>query len=111
MKQVGGTPDQFTVYAWDARLAFADAIDAVVAKDGINGITRRSFVTGIKTLTALRRWRHVRHARFKDGKTTPCFARCSSRAASGCASTRRRPGTFDCKSANAIAVQANLLAS
>ena len=30
VKQVGGTPDQFSVYAWMATLAFADAVNATV---------------------------------------------------------------------------------
>jgi ABC-type branched-subunit amino acid transport system substrate-binding protein len=41
-------PDQFSAYAFDSTLAFADAMKAVVAKSGINGITRASTIGAIK---------------------------------------------------------------
>jgi hypothetical protein len=41
----------FAVYGWSATLAFADAVKAAVAKHGINGITRKTLLEGIQTLT------------------------------------------------------------
>ena len=52
MKAVGGTPDQFAVYAWGPTLAFADATKAAVAKHGLNGITRTTFVEAWSFSTA-----------------------------------------------------------
>src|SRR3954466_13982213 len=51
MKKVGGTPDQFAAYSWAATLAFADAVNAVVKTDGVNGLTRTSLINSIKGLT------------------------------------------------------------
>jgi len=43
--------DAFAAYGWVATIAFADAVKAVVATDGVNGLTRSALFTGIKTLT------------------------------------------------------------
>ena len=109
MKQVGGTPDQFAVYAWDATLAFAEAARAVVAKDGVNGITRSSFVDGIESLTAFDAGGMAATHSFATQKTSPCFA--VVRYVSG-KLVRQYPskaGTFDCKAANVITFQADLI--
>lgn len=52
MKKVGGTPDQFSAYAWSATLAFAEGVKAAVEKGGVNSLTRASLIDGMKTLTS-----------------------------------------------------------
>ena len=73
MKQVGGTPDQFAAYSYAAVLAFADAVNAVVKSDGVNGLTRASLITAIKGLTDFDAGGMLGKRSFKDGKITPCF--------------------------------------
>ena len=63
--------DQFSAYAFQATLAFADAIKAAVAK-GVNGITRAT-TAGIKTLTDFDAGGMAGTHSFKTGKTTNCF--------------------------------------
>jgi hypothetical protein len=109
VKQVGGTPDQFSAYAWEAALAFQAAANATVAKDGINGITRSSFVTGIKTLTDFDGGGMFGTHSFKDGKTTACFAEVQFKSGKWVRQYPTKKGTFDCKSSNTIVVKANLL--
>ena len=44
--------DSFSVYGWTATLAFAEAAKAVVAKGGVNALTRANLLPdGIPTLT------------------------------------------------------------
>jgi hypothetical protein len=112
MKQVGGTPDQFSAYAYAATLAFADAVKAVVQTNGINGLTRANLITGIKSLTDFDGGGMVGKRSFKGGKTTSCFMMVQFK--SGKKWVRQYPskkGTFDCKPSNSVSIKANLLGS
>jgi hypothetical protein len=73
VKQVGGTPDQFSAYAWGATLAFRDAVNATVKANGVNGLTRPNLIAGIKTLTTFDAGGMTGTRSFKTGKTTNCF--------------------------------------
>ena len=45
----------FSVYGWTATLAFKQAVDAIVKKDGVNGLTRANLLgTGLDGLDELR---------------------------------------------------------
>jgi len=111
VKQVGGTADQFTAYAWEATLAFADAANATVKANGINGITRPNLITGIKTLTTFDAGGMAGTRSFKDGKTTNCFVELQFKNGKWVRQYPTKKGTFDCKASNAITLQANLLGS
>ena len=73
MKQVGGTPDQFAAYSWAAVLAFADAVNAIVKTDGVNGLTRTTLIDSIKGLTDFDAGGMLGKRSFADGKITSCF--------------------------------------
>ena len=62
MKQVGGTPDQFSAYSYAAMLAFADAVNAVVKSNGVNGAHPRQPDHRDQGPHRLRRRRHDRQA-------------------------------------------------
>jgi Periplasmic binding protein len=111
VKQVGGTPDQFSAYAWESTLAFKAAVDAVVAKDGVNGITRSSFISGIKTLTDFDGGGMFGTHSFKDGKITACFAEVQFTKGKWVRRYPSKTGTFDCKPSNIINIKANLTGS
>ena len=70
MKQVGGTPDQFAAYSYAAVLAFADAVNAIVKSDGVNGLTRTNLITAIKGLTDFDAGGMLGKRSFKNGKIT-----------------------------------------
>ncbi len=109
MKQVGGTPDQFSAYAYAAVLAFADATNAVVKSDGVNGLTRTNLITGIKTLTDFDAGGMIGTRSFKDGKTTSCFLMVQWKSGKWVRQYPTKKGTFDCKPSNAIEIKANLI--
>ena len=54
MKYVGkDNANGFAVYGWTATLAFKQAVDAIVKKDGVNGLTRANLLsTGVDGLTS-----------------------------------------------------------
>jgi ABC-type branched-subunit amino acid transport system substrate-binding protein len=108
MKQVGGTPDQFSAYSYAATLAFADAVNAIVKKDGVNGLTRTNLITAIKGLTEFDAGGMIGKRSFKDGKTTSCFMMVKFIKGQWVRQYPTKKGTFDCKASNAIEIKANL---
>jgi hypothetical protein len=109
MKTVGGTPDQFAAYAFQAALAFADAVNAAVKADGVNGITRTSLTTGIKSLTDFNAGGMAGTHSFKDGRTTSCFVMVQFKSGKWVRQYPTKKGTFDCKASNTATIKANLL--
>jgi len=47
----GGKPDSFGAQAWQASMAFKQAVDEIVAEQGANAITRPNLLAKMKTLT------------------------------------------------------------
>jgi hypothetical protein len=112
LKYVGLTKaDQFSVYGWTSVLAFADAVKAAVAKDGVNGITRSSVLAGIKTLTSFDAGGMVGAHDFKNAKLTPCFVLTQFESGKWVRVYPTKKGTFDCKPSNSIQFQADLIGS
>jgi ABC-type branched-subunit amino acid transport system substrate-binding protein len=109
MKQVGGTPDQFAAYSYGAVLAFADAVNAVVKANGVNGLTRANLITGIKGLTQFDAGGMLGKRSFKDGKITSCFVMVQFKGGKWVRQYPTKKGTFDCKASNAISVKGNLI--
>ena len=109
MKKVGGTPDQFSAYSYAAALAFADAVNAIVKSDGVNGLTRTNLITAIKGLTDFDAGGMIGKRSFKDGKTTSCFLMVQFKGGKWVRQYPTKKGTFDCKASNAIEIKANLI--
>jgi hypothetical protein len=101
--------DQFSAYAFQATLAFAQAIKAAVAKHGINGITRANTIEGIKSLTNFDAGGMAGAHSFKTGRTTNCFVEVQFRSGKWVRVYPKKKGTFDCKASNSIALKDNLL--
>jgi ABC-type branched-subunit amino acid transport system substrate-binding protein len=109
MKKVGGTPDQFSAYSYAATLAFADAVNAIVKSDGVNGLTRTNLINAIKGLTEFDAGGMIGKRSFKDGKTTSCFLMVQFKGGKWVRQYPTKKGTFDCKASNAIEIKANLI--
>jgi ABC-type branched-subunit amino acid transport system substrate-binding protein len=109
IKAVGGTPDQFSAYAFAATLAFADAVNAVVKTDGVNGITRTSLINAIRGLTDFDAGGMLGTRSFKTGRTTSCFMMVKFTNGKWVRQYPKKKGTFDCKASNAATIKANLI--
>jgi len=109
MKQVGGTPDQFSAYSFAATLAFADGVNAIVAKDGVNGLTRTNLITSIKGLTDFDAGGMIGKRSFKTGATTNCFLMVKFTNGKWVRQYPTKKGTYDCKSSNMVTIKANLI--
>jgi hypothetical protein len=109
MKKVGGTPDQFSAYSYAAVLAFADAVNAIVKSDGVNGLTRESLITTIKGLSDFDAGGMLGKRSFADGKITGCFMVVQFLDGKWVRQYPKKKGTFDCKASNALTIKANLI--
>jgi hypothetical protein len=90
-------------------LAFADAVNAVVKSDGVNGLTRANLITAIKGLTDFDAGGMIGKRSFKDGKITQCFMITQFKSGKWVRQYPTKKGTFDCKASNAITVKGNLI--
>ena len=98
LKYVGpSNADGFAVYGWTATLAFKQALDNIVTKDGVNGLT--SFNAGgmIGTVD------------IKDKVPTPCAALVQLKSGKFVRVSPSRKGTFNCDKSNAVQIKADLI--
>ena len=109
MDAANGTKDQYSVYGFASVIAFRDAVNAVVAKDGVNGLTRANLITGIKTLTDFDADGMMGVHSFKTGRITSCFVSMQFLKGKWVRQYPKKPGTMDCKPANAVVIKSNLL--
>ncbi len=109
MKQVGGTPDQFSAYSFAGTLAFADAVNAIVKTDGVNGLTRTNLINAIKGLTDFDAGGMIGKRSFANGRVTSCFLMVKWTNGKWVRQYPTKKGTFDCKSSNTITIKANLI--
>ena len=111
LKHVGrDKANGFSVYGWSAGLAFAQAARATVAKVGVNGLTRRSFLhEGIPTLTTFDAGGMLGTENLADKVPTPCFVLVQLRDGRFVRVHPMKKGSFDCKPANRLQIEADLL--
>jgi hypothetical protein len=101
--------DGFSVYGWAAGLEFAEAVKAVVAKSGVNGITRSSLLDGIKTLTKFDAGGMIGTADIANKGFTPCFVLVQFKGGEFKRVYPTKKGTFDCKPSNLVEIKADLI--
>ena len=101
--------DGFSVYGWEAGIAFAQAARAAVAKNGVNGLTRKTLLDGIKTLTHFDAGGMVAAVNIPDKVPSACFALLQFRSGKFVRVYPAKKGTFDCKPSNEIEVKADLI--
>jgi hypothetical protein len=109
MRKVGGTPDAYSSYAWQAVIAFRDAVNATVQAKGVNGVTRANLVVGIRSLTDFSAEGMAGTHSFKNAKLTACFVETRFEHGKWHRVYPSKAGTFDCNPKNAIDITANLL--
>jgi len=111
LKYVGpANANGFATYGWTATLGFKQAVDAIVKKDGINGLTRANLLsTGIDALTSFDAGGMIGNVDIKNKVPTTCSMITQLQKGKFVRLAPKRKGTFDCKKSNAIQTQANLI--
>jgi hypothetical protein len=113
LKYVGpSNADGFAVYGWTATLAFKQALDTIVTKDGVNGLTRANLLsTGIDGLTKFNAGGMIGTVDIKDKVPTPCAAIVQVKSGNFVRVAPSRKGTFDCSKSNSVQIKADLIGS
>ena len=97
--------DTYGAYAWQATVAFEDAVNAVVANDGPNGVTRANLLPALKGLTHFdaHGWLGTKSL-YGTPSTSPCFVVLQVRNGKFVRIFPTKPGTMDCDPANLATV-------
>jgi hypothetical protein len=103
--------DGFGTYAWLAGLLLRDSVNAIVKRDGVNGLTRAALLAQLKST----------HAFDGDGMwgttdvgnhvPSPCFMITQVKGGDFKRVYPKKPGTFDCKKGNEIEIHEDLFGS
>jgi ABC-type branched-subunit amino acid transport system substrate-binding protein len=102
--------DQFAVYSWAATLAFAEAAKAVVAKQGVNGLTRKALLTeGLPTLTNFDAGGMIGPTNIAKRIPSTCFVMLHLTKGKYVRAFPSKKGTFDCNPKNAITTKADYI--
>jgi hypothetical protein len=111
LKYVGpSNADGFAVYGWTATLAFKQAVEAIVKKDGVNGLTRANLLgTGIDSLTSFNAGGMIGNVNIKQKVPTPCAALVQLRSGKFVRVAPSKKGTFNCDKSNAVQIKADLI--
>jgi hypothetical protein len=99
----------FAVYGWTSTLAFKQAVEAVVKKHGVNGLTRANLLsTGIDALTKFNAGGMIGTVNMKDKIPTTCAALVQLRKGQFVRVAPAKKGTFNCNPSNRVQIKANL---
>jgi hypothetical protein len=111
LKYVGkDKADGFSVYGWSATLAFKQAVDAIVKKDGVNGLTRANLLgTGVDNLTSFNAGGMVGTVDIKNKVPTPCAALVQIQKGKFVRVAPSKKGTFNCDKSNLVKIKDDLI--
>ena len=100
--------DGFGDYAWAAGVAFRDAVNAVVKKDGVNGLTRANLFTALNGIHAFNADGMFGTIDLAGRVASPCHVLMQVQKGQFVRVSPTKPGTFDCAKKNLVHVQLNL---
>jgi hypothetical protein len=100
----------FAVYGWTATLAFKQAVEAVVEREGVNGLTRANLLSsGIDALTEFDAGGMIGSVDIKNKVSTTCAAIVQLQKGAYVRVSPSKKGTFNCDKSNRIQVEADLI--
>jgi hypothetical protein len=102
--------DGFAQFAWSSMLAFADAANAVVEKDGVNGLTRTNFLKhGVTTLTKFDAGGMMGAVNIAGHVPTDCSMLLQLKDEKYVRLSPKKKGTFDCTPSNLATIKADYI--
>lgn len=96
-------------YAWAAAIAFRDAVNAVVEKSGVNGLTRAALLDALNNIHEFDAEGFFGRIDLAGRKVTPCHVLNQVQDGKFVRVFPKKPGTFDCKARNVVQVKLDLL--
>jgi len=101
---LGSKVTSWGAQAWQAGLAFKQAVDAVVAKSGPNGVTRAAVLAALKSITNFTAGGWLPPTPLQAGQISPCYMMMQVQNGKFVRVYPTKPGTFDCNPANVATV-------
>jgi hypothetical protein len=89
-------------YAWAAGIAFRDAVNAVVEKDGVNGLTRAALIEALNNIHEFDAEGFFGEIDLAGRVASPCHVLNQVKDGKFVRVDPKKPGTFDCKSRNLV---------
>ncbi len=113
LKYVGkANANGFATYGWTATLGFKQAVEAIVKKDGVNGLTRANMLsTGIDGLTSFNAGGMIGTVDIKNKVPTACSMITQLQKGKFVRLSPSKKGTFNCNKSNAVQIKADLIGS
>jgi ABC-type branched-subunit amino acid transport system substrate-binding protein len=90
----------FGELAWVAAILFHETIDRIVARDGVNGITRARFLQELSTTKDFDARGMLGSTDIAARRPSPCYALLQVRSEKFVRVNPKKPGTFDCNPKN-----------
>ncbi|HZP28312.1 MAG TPA: ABC transporter substrate-binding protein [Acidimicrobiia bacterium] len=101
--------DGFGDYAWSAAVAFRDAVNAVVKKNGVNGLTRANLFAALNSIHQFNADGMFGTIDLAGRVASPCHVLMQVQKGKFVRVFPKKPGTMDCAKKNVVHVQLNLL--
>ena len=101
----------FGAYTWAAGIAFRDAVNAVVKRDGVNGITRTSILAELAKLHAFDAEGLIGSIDLAGRKVTACDVTLQVKNGAFVRVNPTKPGTYSCSPKNVISRKLDLVTS
>jgi ABC-type branched-subunit amino acid transport system substrate-binding protein len=110
IKFVGGPNNAsgFGAYAWLTGLLLRDSVNAIVKRDGVNGLTRAALLAQLKNTHAFNGDGMWGTTDVGNHVPTSCFMLTQVKNGKFARVYPTKPGTFDCKKSNRVQIHANL---
>ena len=110
IKNVGaGKVTGLGLYSYSAGLAFQQVMNDIVAKQGVNAVTRANLLTGLKGLTSFNSGGMTGTVDIATKTTSPCYVLLQVKNAKFVRVWPKKKGTFDCTKSNYATVQDDLI--
>ena len=110
VKNVGATKvTGLGLYSYVAGMAFQQVMKDVVAKQGVNGVTRQNLLDSLKKLTSFDAGGIIGSVDIANKKTSPCFVLIQVKNGKFVRVSPSKKGTFDCTKSNYATVQSDLI--
>jgi ABC-type branched-subunit amino acid transport system substrate-binding protein len=99
----------FGAYAWAAVIAFRDAVKAVVAENGVNGVTRKAIFAALNNIHSFNAEGMFGTIDLARRKVTACGVTMRVKNNDFVRVNPTKPGTFDCSPKNVILRKLDLI--
>ena len=100
--------DGFGIQAFASGLVVSQAIEQIVAADGVNGVTRKALFAQLDTINDFDAGGMIGTTDIAARETSPCYVLTQVQDGEFVRVTPKKKGTFDCKPRNRIEIELDL---